>query len=318
MKKQILFTLTLVIILSFLGCETTKITETFAYKISGSDTEFELVKNLATNYNLIDYTIEQGGSSKGIDDLMKGNIQIANSSRDIFDYEYDMAKSKDINLTSIIIATDAIAFVTHPNNPIDSLSTIQLSKVLSGKINNWNQVGGPDRKIVLHGRNNFSGTRAFLKSRFIPNENFPVETVSHLNNQEIINAVKTDTFGIGYVGAGFIMDKTGKPNPDIWALYLYVEGDNQAYSPYQYQAVIQGKYPLTRPLYQIFNGVPSGDIQDFLNFELSIRGQEIVRENGFFPINSDHELLNSTQLNTNKNSSLVSLFIMNSLVNIVM
>ena len=61
----------------------------------------------------------------------------------------------------------------------------------------------------------------------------------------------------------------GRPNNEIWALYLFTEGDSEAYSPYQYQAVINESYPVIRPLYQVFDGVPTGKIEEFLNYELA-------------------------------------------------
>ena len=74
----------------------------------------------------------------------------------------------------------------------------------------------------MDGRDKFSGTKEFLKGRFLPNQQFPSSTVEHANNQYIINAVKNDPYGIGYVGAGFLMDKNGRPNNEILGtIYFY-------------------------------------------------------------------------------------------------
>ena len=203
--------------------------------------------------------------------------------------EIEEAKANGIDPVPAIIAIDAIALISNPHNKIDSLSTIELQAIFSGDIDNWSQLGGLDRPINFYGRNENSGTYKFLEDRFVRYEGFSYKMKEMKNNHEILEAVKVDTFAIGYVGVGFLMDENGKPNPDIWAMYLYTEGDHGAFSPYETAAVINGDYPLVRPLYQYFNGVPSGKVADFLKFELSHEGQGIIRSHGFFPITSQYE-----------------------------
>ena len=56
------------------------------------------------------------------------------------------------------VASDAIAVVVNPENPVRSLTLQQLSDIYTGKITNWQQVGGEDRPIVLLSRESNSGT----------------------------------------------------------------------------------------------------------------------------------------------------------------
>ena len=104
------------------------------------------------------------------------------------------------------------------------------------------------------------------------------------SNAEIVNAVQNDKAGIGYSGVGFLIDKKGKPNGSIWAMPIYIKG-SRAYSPYEVNAVKNGDYVLTRPLYQYINGKPRSQIYEFIMSELTLRGQELIRMNGYFPIN---------------------------------
>lgn len=263
--------------------------------INGSDTEYLMVQELCDAYSAISdlkFEVSGEGTQKGIEAFISGKADIANCSRPFSDYEIDMAEENKIDPVEVIIAMDAIAFISHPHNPIDSLSTIEIKSILSGEINNWKQLGGPDKKINFYGRNENSGTYKFLENRFVYNEGFSEEFNKLESNQEILEAVQKDTFSLGYVGVGFLTDETGKPNSDIWAMYLYTEGDVEAYSPYEYSAVVSGDYPLVRPLYQYFNGIPTGWLHDFLFFELSFEGQEIVKRHGFFPITSKEEFEN--------------------------
>lgn len=261
-------------------------------RIKGSNTEYKMVEELALAFGKrrhCNFEMDGEGTSTGIEALIQGKADIANSSRMITAHEIQEAESCGIRLVPVVVAVDAIAFISNPHNRVDSLSTIQIKGILSGEIDNWKQVGGLDRKIVLCGRNEKSGTYKFLEDKFVKDSGFAPATKKLPGNQEIVDAVIRDTFAIGYVGAGFIMDSKGKPNSKIWAVYIYTEGENEAYSPYQTMAVIRGDYPLVRPLYQYFNGIPKGNLLDFLKFELSEEGQAIIRANGFFPLTSQME-----------------------------
>ena len=51
---------------------------------------------------------------------------------------------------STVIAKDAVVLYTHESNPVKTVSTDQLKKILTGKITNWKDVGGRDMKIKLY------------------------------------------------------------------------------------------------------------------------------------------------------------------------
>ena len=111
--------LTIIILgLAFLGCENKISAELSDIIISGSGTEYDMLTELANSYQEtqdVKIKVKRGGSSKGVDDLINNKSQITNCSRDLLGYELELAESKEVNLMPIIIAVDAIAFVTHPN-----------------------------------------------------------------------------------------------------------------------------------------------------------------------------------------------------------
>ncbi len=276
------------------SCESSPEEQSASIVIKGSDTEFELVSEFASVFSEqhdIVISVEGKGSSTGIEKLIEGQIDIANSSREMTEDEIEAAKENGVSPVQAIIATDAIAFISHPSVGVDSLSNIQIKRILAGEVTNWKDVGGKNRPIKVYGRNRKSGTFKFIESRFAQDAGFSEKIIQLESNQAIINAVMRDTCAIGYVGAGFLMDENGKPNSDIWAMYLYTEGD-KAYSPYERTAVTNGDYPLIRPLYQYFNGTPQGIIKQFLEFELSEEGQQIIQKHGYFNVNSYYESIN--------------------------
>ena len=72
---------------------------------------------------------------------------------------------------------------------------------------------------------------------------------------------------IGYVGIGYI-------TPEVKALEI----DNVMPSD---ESVLDKSYKLARPLFMYTNGDPSGLAKEFLDFILSDKGQDIVKEVGF-------------------------------------
>lgn len=262
--------------------------------IKGSDTELPMVRDLAGLFRKenshITVDLSGGGSSVGIEALINNETDIANSSREIKATEIARAKLNGVNPTQIMFSVDALAIITHSKLGVDSLSTEQLMEIFSGEITNWKLVGGPDLPIVIYGRDSLSGTYTYLKDKFI-RAPYSAKMKQLHGNAEIVAAVQNDKAGIGYAGVGFLMDENGKPNGSIWAMPIYIKG-LRAYSPYEISAVKKGDYVLTRPLYQYINGKPRPQIYDFIMSELTLRGQEVIKTHGYFPINDYQSEIN--------------------------
>jgi len=255
--------------------------------IKGSDTELPMVSELANVFmsqnKEINIKISGGGSSVGIEALINNEADIANSSREIKIHELEKAKKNGVSISQIMFSVDALAIITNSKLGVDSLSTENLMQIFSGEITNWKSIGGPDLPIVIYGRDSLSGTYSYLKDKFIRAPYSAKMNQLH-GNAEIVSAVKKDVAGVGYAGVGFLIDANGKPNGSIWAMPVYLKG-SRAYSPYEIDAVQKGDYVLTRPLYQYINGKPRAQIYDFIMSELTLRGQELIKKHGYFPIN---------------------------------
>jgi phosphate transport system substrate-binding protein len=266
--------------------------------IIGSNTEFELVQALKeelykTNRTFI-VKVEGGGSEDGIKALIERRTDLANSSRELNEDELQKCKTKRVIPVPVIFGVDALAIITNSKLGIDSLSINQIASLFSGEIKNWKELGGPDLPVHLYGRDEHSGTNYFFKQKILHHEyGKGIKTFSKY--KKIIEAVKDDIAGVGYVSVGHIMELNGKPSNEIWACYVYIEG-SRAISPYEVQSVIDGSYPLIRPLYQYSNGNPTGFAKKFIDFELSEEGQTIVSQHGFFPINDYHKKINSEKV----------------------
>jgi phosphate transport system substrate-binding protein len=267
--------------------------------IKGSDSELNLLKFFSNEYKAnrpeVVITITGGGTAHGIKALIDRETDIAIASRLITKEELEQAKESGIHPVSFIIAQDVVAIITHPKTGVDSLSLDQLTKVLSGSIKNWKELGGEDLLIKTVGRDKQSGTRYYLKDK-LSIKDFPSNYIELKNNAEIIYKVSKEIGSIGYVNVGSIVDQAGKPTNKVWAMNLFID-NNSACSPYENQRIKYGEYPLVRPLIQYTNGKPSNQLLEFINFELLEKQQARLEKHGYLKINSTYFNMNQTSFN---------------------
>ncbi len=283
--------LVLILALFVFSCE--RGGEKVAIQIKGSDTEVNLVQRLAEAFMKkhpeISIAVTGGGSGTGIAALINGKTDIANSSRPIRKEEIEQAKKRGINPVPIVFALDGLAIIVNKDLPINSVTLDQLADIFKGNISNWKELGGPDMPITPYGRQSNSGTYIFFRDNFLKGDYSP--KVRRMNgNAQIVEAVKKDRSGIGYVGIGYVVEK-GKVVEGIKVLSIVVKGVGPV-SPLDREKVIKGIYPLRRPLYQYTNGKPKGNILKFLRFELSPEGQRIVSEEGYYPVTEEFQGIN--------------------------
>ncbi len=257
--------------------------------IKGSDTEVQLVSNVAELFSKgnsgADIRVTGGGSGVGIASLLNREIDIANSSRAISDKEIEQAKSKQMNIGEFRLARDGIAVIVHPENPIQQLTLEQVGKIYKGDIVNWNMVGGTNGTISLYGRQTTSGTFVFFRD-FVVKAEYASGMRNMEGNQAIVDAVKEDQKGIGYVGIGYIKDAQGQPRKDIKVIPIVVVAGQQPISPLNKEAVQKGEYPISRTIFQYIANTPkSGSLlEKFLRFEVSGEGQTAVEQSGFYSL----------------------------------
>jgi phosphate transport system substrate-binding protein len=267
-------------------------------QIKGSDSEVNLVQRLAEVFMKkhpdANIAVTGGGSGTGIAALINKTTDIANSSREIQSKEEEAAKSAGVQPFRIVMATDGISVVTHPANPISKLTLEQLGKIFKGEITNWKEVGGKDAKISLYGRQSNSGTYVFFRE-FVVKADYSPHMKAMNGNAQIVEAIKKDKDGIGYVAVGYVVNDKGVVMPGVNIVNISKDGQSEAYSPAKIENVMSKKYPITRPLNHYTNGKPSGNLLDFIKFELSKEGQEIVRKEGFFPVQKDWMEFNRKQ-----------------------
>lgn len=213
-------------------------------------------------------SVSGGGSGHGVKAVGSGEIDIGAASRDVKSEE--MAFYPD--LKPVAIGKDSVAIVVHPQNTIGGLTMEQASKIFSGEITNWKEVGGADGAIRIITREEGSGTREVFETYVM--KPFKRELAGQASvkqsNGEVRATVSSDASSIGYLSLGYI-DETVKALP-IDGVAATVEN------------VRSGTYPITRNLYLITKGEPSELERAFIQFVLSPEGQRIVEDMGYIAI----------------------------------
>ncbi|WP_208350153.1 phosphate ABC transporter substrate-binding/OmpA family protein [Pseudaestuariivita rosea] len=152
------------------------------------------------------------GSSTGFRALLDKSAVLAMSSRPIKNSEAQLlrdAGAGDMRAASQehAIAADGIVVAIHPNNPVDSLTEQQIGDLLTGKIANWSDVGGPNIPVKVYTRDPRSGTAATIQSTFFENGRyFSTNATLVEGNGEMAQAIFNDPGAIGYLGVGHKAD----------------------------------------------------------------------------------------------------------------
>ena len=108
-----------------------------------------------------------------------------------------LASMTEPDLGSQSVALDAMVPIVAPDNPVPKISTTDLARVLSGEVSNWDQVGGPDMPLILHGLAPDSDVAQALKARLGRD---PAVSVSHDTLTELADAVAKDPWAIAVTG----------------------------------------------------------------------------------------------------------------------
>jgi phosphate transport system substrate-binding protein len=255
--------------LTMAGSLTSFAEEKGSLKIAGGTAHIPVMKAAAKQimqaYPDIRISIAGGGSGVGIQQVGEGLVDIGNSGRTPTDEEiarYDLKLFK--------WAVDGVGIVVNPHNTIKNLSQDQLKAIYSGRIVNWNELGGEDQMINVYTRDEASGTREVFWKKALDKGAITTKANFVVSNGAMKTAVANDPHAIGYVSVGHI-DKTVAPvalNGVIPSL----------------ETVRNGTYPVSRGLFSNTSGKPTGLTKKFIDYLFSEDGQALAAEKGFIPV----------------------------------
>lgn len=255
----------------------------------GSDTMLEVAGAWAEAYDKVqDHTVlsvSGGGSGTGIAAMIAGDIDIANSSRQIKKRELESAERRGHHPVTHKVGFDGIAIYVHKDNPIESLSLAQLAALFGdgGKLTHWSQLGvdlgDPNLDpIVLASRQNNSGTYEYFREAVLGGAagRFKPECNNLNGSKDVVDFCAKTRSAIGYSGMAYA-------TPEVRLVPVRKTPDGPAVPPSN-DAVIDGSYPIARPLFMYTNGEPEGRILEYLDWIKSDAGQRVLLEHGYPPL----------------------------------
>jgi len=253
----------------------------------GSDTLVNLALAWAERYRTIQpdvsIAVTGGGTGTGIAALINNTVDIANASRHLKDDEIEAAKANGITPVEFTVAIDALAIIVNPVNPVSQLTIDQLADIYTGRITNWQEVGGNDAPIILLSRETNSGTHVYFLEEVVrkgDKENkdiFAPQTLLMPSSVGITSELRRNPNAIGYDGFGYVDPEHEK------LIAIAVNAD----SPYVLPSVetgADGSYPISRGLFMYTAGEPTDAIRQYMEWILGPEGQTVVAELGFVPL----------------------------------
>ena len=212
--------------------------------------------------------VQTGGSSRGVKDVRDGANDIGMVSRPLNDDEKD--------LHAVGIARDGVTIILHKNNSVAALTHEQVVGIYTGKITNWNEVGGKDATITVVNKAEGRSTLELFCAHFkLKNSDIKAHTVIG-DNEQGIKQVAGDANAIGYVSIGTAEYDQEHGIP----IKLLPIGGIEATSA----NVANGKFPLARPLNLVTKAPPEGLVKEFIEFAASDKVDDLIREQSFVPL----------------------------------
>ena len=281
MKKIIKLCLALLVMMSLVACSGktstddenvnggSTTTETKTVSTDGSTSMEKVIgalgESFMKNNEGVNFTYNPTGSGSGITAVSEGRCDIGLSSRALKDEE------KAGGLIETVLAYDGIAIIVNNDNPVTNISLEDLTKVYTGEITNWKDLGGNDAEIVLIGREAGSGTRDGFET--ITNTKDNCKYRQELTSTgDVITTVSTNPDAIGYASLASVKDNVKA---------LTVDG----VSPTE-ATIKDSSYPIQRPFVLVTKSgaALSETAQSFFDFATSADASEVIAAAGCVPV----------------------------------
>jgi len=249
--------------------------------ISGSTTVLPAVSKAADSFHMDTgkvVIVNAGGSGGGFNQLAEGQTDIGMMSRDITPEE--KSQFPDIKFTPIAIGRDAVAPVISSeifDTGVKSLTLTEIAAIYRGDIDNWKEVGGPDKAIFVVDKESSSGTRQTFMKVVMGNSKASAQgadLVIGSNNEEQTAIAQSDS-AIGMLSHAWF-------NADVKGISIEMK-DGQLITP-TLDMIRSGSFPITRDLNIIIRDDVTPETQEFVDYLLSERGQSFVSASGYIAV----------------------------------
>ncbi|MBD2167557.1 substrate-binding domain-containing protein [Calothrix membranacea FACHB-236] len=171
------------------------------------------------------------------------------------------------------LAKDLLVVATHNSvKGVSNLSTQQLKAIYKGEITNWQELGGPDAKIVVLDRPEDESAKKLLRKYYLGDDKTTTKAVILNKEGELIETLQNIPNSIGAFSLAYSLINQLPVN----RLSLNKVAPTQ-------ENLINGKYKMLRQIGIISSKKPSAQTQGFIDFIYSETGKKLLQKNGFVP-----------------------------------
>lgn len=255
------------------------------------DAEIEVFEGLYKNSDLEAVYKPEGDI---IDDFLNDTTRLIIVGRDLNEKEKEFFTSKKLSPVSTKIGLDALAFITHKDNPVAELTFNELKQIFSGKINSWKlldssikDASSQDTSISIVFDNERSCNVRMVKEKLLDGAKFPENCFALKTNPEVIDFVSKNKNAIGIIGVNWISDKKDSLTTSFLS-QVNVLGVSSAENPGEFFQPLQayiysGEYAFCRNMHIINGEGRSGLGTGFAAFIAGDKGQLIILKAGMVP-----------------------------------
>ncbi|WP_414618761.1 PstS family phosphate ABC transporter substrate-binding protein [Calothrix sp. CCY 0018] len=239
------------------------------------------------------------GSSSGIEMLINDRLAFAQSSRPLLNSELSRGKQRGFTLQQIPVAIDGLAVAVNPNINVPGLTIEQLKSIYTGKITNWNQVGGANIPIQAYSRRISDGGTVELFVQDVLGGQPMASTVELVSTTtQALRKVAASLGGIYYASAPEVVPQCsikslplgrtqGKYVAPYQEPFVLPSECPQSRNKLNIEAFQSGDYPITRNLFVVVKQNGQTEQQAgvaYANFLRTQQGQELITQSGFVRI----------------------------------
>jgi len=215
-------------------------------------------------------TLQPFSTVSGLDAVAQGTADIAGSARGKY-----AKRAEESGVNFVPVALDGAVLITHPRNPVGSVTLRQVYDIYYGRITNWKELGGEDKPINLYGiAAPLDGVEFSVRDLVFRNGDQRVAVPRlYLNTTKLEEGVAIDPAGLGLsTYASTVANPGVKP--------LAIEGISASTA-----TIADGSYPLYITLYlaERVDSPKQAAIDRFIAFLDTPPAKDILKKHGLVP-----------------------------------
>lgn len=266
-------------------------------RIDGSTSTLGLVQEIYkevhkyVGYEMSDLPVVASKTVPSYEKLISNKVDmilVPSASQEILDKAYEAG----VELEFHPVTLEALVFITPKENSAQNITKEQVQEIyIDYSINNWTELGGPDKELIPLCRNADSGSQSQLDNLILNGKpmnenikkNFVELTMEGLLEQTSFyhNVSKVDGFGLGYTLYYYLQGMGEVTGINERLKILNYEG--VAATP---ESIADGSYPLSTSYYAVVRkGLPKEhSARSLIQWLSSKNGSDCIKKSGLTPI----------------------------------